>query len=225
MRFLGRGLNMKKLIAIGLFLNAALMATLVGLLSRGGVDVAHAADGSTIPIGSGDVNGDGALDISDVVYLAEALYLGGPAPVPTQCPSPILPLGTTVGRFVDNGDQTISDTLTGLMWPKTAAAVSSQEWGPAATYCQNLTFAGHSDWRLPNIRELESLLKFEDRNNPNSPYIDPVFAWSSGRYWSITTVDSGPSLAFYLDTGQLEIGGGQTTNFTKNNVLPVRSLP
>jgi hypothetical protein len=46
--------------------------------------VAHAAG----PVGNGDVNADGRIDVSDAVYLQSNLFLGGPALKPIECPPP-----------------------------------------------------------------------------------------------------------------------------------------
>ena len=63
-------------------------------------------------------------------------------------------------RFTDNGDGTMTDNLTGLMWTKDASLpnVTMEYWNQAIDYCDNLTLAGYSDWRLPNVNELESLV-------------------------------------------------------------------
>ena len=75
---------MKRKIAIGLFVNAVLLALVVGLLSMERMDVALAAGGGGVPVGNGDVNGDGGIDISDAVYTLTWLYMGGDAPVPYE---------------------------------------------------------------------------------------------------------------------------------------------
>ena len=55
-------------------------------------------------------------------------------------------------------------------------------WHEALTYCENLEFAGHTDWRLPNVRELQSIVDY----GRTRPAIDPVFGAESAGYWSST---------------------------------------
>ena len=62
--------------------------------------------------------------------------------------------------FTNNGDGTITDTSTGLMW-QNATASGTYSWREALAYCENLTWAGHSDWRLPNRNELQSLINYD----------------------------------------------------------------
>ena len=75
-------------------------------------------------------------------------------------------------NFIDNGDGTISDTSTGLMWQK-ATAPGTYTWEQALTYCENLTLpaGGYSDWRLPNRNELQSIVDYSRYN----PAIDTTF--------------------------------------------------
>lgn len=51
-------------------------------------------------------------------------------------------------ELVDNGDGTVTDTKTGLMWQK--ADAGTMNWETAIAYCKKLMLAGHSDWRLPS---------------------------------------------------------------------------
>ena len=64
-----------------------------------------------------------------------------------------------VNDFVDNGDKTITDKATGLMWYKDD---SGEEflWKDALAYAENATVAGYDDWRLPNAKELQSLADY-----------------------------------------------------------------
>ncbi len=70
--------------------------------------------------------------------------------------------------FNDNGDGTVSDLVTGLMWQQTADADGDGDidaddkytYTAAQTYCENLSLAGYTDWRLPHIKESYSLIDF-----------------------------------------------------------------
>ena len=59
-------------------------------------------------------------------------------------------------RLRDNGDGTVTDRTTGLTWQKTQPAVM-MSWENALVYAETLSLAGRTDWRLPNIKELQSL--------------------------------------------------------------------
>lgn len=81
-----------------------------------------------------------------------------------------------INRFADNGDGTVTDSATGLMWQK-ADDGNSRDWEDAMSYAENLTLANYSDWRLPNAKELQSLLDYSRCPYiTNSPAIDPVFS-------------------------------------------------
>jgi len=61
---------------------------------------------------------------------------------------PLLPPPTVAAHFTDNGDGTITDNLTDLVWQKTPAP-DSMTWENALIFAENLSFAGRDDWRLP----------------------------------------------------------------------------
>jgi hypothetical protein len=67
-------------------------------------------------------------------------------------------------RFIDNGDGTVTDTLTSLMWA-TADNMGDITWHDAKMYCENPPIAGYkySDWRMPTIKELRALY---DKKSP-----------------------------------------------------------
>ncbi len=88
-----------------------------------------------------------------------------------------------VNLFKNNGDGTISDLATGLMWPQ-ADNGSGVEWEQALAYAQtqnSANYLGHNDWRLPNTKELQSLVDYTRSpaatNAANvGPAIDPLFS-------------------------------------------------
>jgi hypothetical protein len=96
------------------------------------------------------------------------------------------------GRFVDNGDGTVTDTCTGLMWQKGTG--NHGIWCNALAYCEGLELAGHSDWRLPNVRELQSIVDYGRFH----PAIDPVFGALSSFYWSSTSFEDFPVHAWVV---------------------------
>ncbi len=101
-------------------------------------------------------------------------------------------------NFIDNGDGTVSDLATGLMWQKSDDGVG-RDWEKALKYAENLKLATYSDWRLPDAKELQSIVDYSrSPQTTNTPAINPVFATTeikspdgkSGQYpyfWTSTT--------------------------------------
>jgi uncharacterized protein DUF1566 len=265
-------------------------------------DVAHAGMLAGIPLGNGDVNGDGAIDIGDGIYIINYEFMGGPPPVPYQDPALLdqiaglkadlaaksaalescasdlataqAVLGTKTadlercnqdlistqaslaecqasgglrglpdtgqdycvnfvngqgwvkvpcqqavcarqdgaissgcpmdGRFQDNGDGTVTDNCTGLMWQKDFADVNHSgqfdegdrpQWCTAAAYCSALRLGGHDDWRLPNLRELQSIVDY----GRHQPAWDPVFTGVSNTFWTSTAYDYNSDTLWLID--------------------------
>jgi len=111
-------------------------------------------------------------------------------------------------RFVNNGDGTITDSLTGLIWLTSANCLGSTNWATALALVNALA-SGNSacglkdnsiagQWRLPNINELESLI---DAANAN-PALPTGYLFTnvitSGNYWSSTTYDGNTSSAWAI---------------------------
>jgi len=75
--------------------------------------------------------------------------------------------GNKMERFKDNGDGTVTDLATSLMWTRTPKQIA-MSWDGAADYCRELTMGGHSGWRLPTVNEMKRLTD-KTRQNPALP--------------------------------------------------------
>jgi len=117
--------------------------------------------------------------------------------------------------YTDNADGTITDHRTGLMWEKLTndSSIHNQyntyTWENAfavkiATLNTPTCFAGHCDWRLPNINEVQSLVHY----GLIGPAIDPAFNngvdsfTQPSSYWSSTTYAGSPGGAWFVDFGE-----------------------
>jgi hypothetical protein len=97
-------------------------------------------------------------------------------------------------RFSDNGDGTVTDNLTGLIWLQNANRFELRTWADALSDCNSLADDGSAltdgsvagDWRLPNVKELQSLIDF-GKYNPALPAGHPFITVQSSNYWSSTT--------------------------------------
>lgn len=109
------------------------------------------------------------------------------------------------GSFIDNGNGTVTDSDTGLMWQKEDDDVT-RTWESAITYCEGLSLGSYSDWRLPNIKELESIT---DDTKYNPPIDTTYFPnTKSTIYWSSTTNMTTPSYALIVGFGAGDVGYG-----------------
>lgn len=131
-------------------------------------------------------------------------------------------------RFIDNANGTATDNLTGLVWVKNADCFSSQTWTAALNSANTLASGacGLSDgstagqWRLPNRKELQSLV---DRStyNPTLPTGHPFTGGQSKGYWSSTGYASHANVAWivHLDNGVVNYGSKTINAY----VWPVRA--
>lgn len=155
------------------------------------------------------------------------------------------PAPSAPGRFVDNGDETITDTMTGLMWEKKTSAVGS---GPSTTdvrdvdnrvtweyamhdyvdrlngrlisFANDGAFARHSDWRIPTMQELQSIVE------PAAPgRINAMFgANAPGTYWTSSRRMLGPAaVPWYVSFGgEIPVYVGQPFSFYVRAVRTAR---
>ncbi|MHC4779157.1 MAG: Lcl domain-containing protein, partial [Planctomycetota bacterium] len=117
--------------------------------------------------------------------------------------------GRAYGRneFFDNGDGTVTDRATGLTWMKTDSG-SAMDWKGALAHAEGLTHGGHGDWRLPTVKELQTLLDYgraPDALDPSArgPAIDRIFRLTETEswFWSSTTHIEN-QFAYYVCFGQ-----------------------
>jgi len=105
--------------------------------------------------------------------------------------------------FTNNLDGTVTDHCTGLMWQQ--ATGSTMDWETALTFCEGATTADYTDWRLPNIKELQSIVNYETY----SPAAFSEFSTASDYYWSSTTYAGYSDFACYVAfaNGLVDAGG------------------
>jgi hypothetical protein len=178
---------------------------------------------------NGDVNGDGIIEISDPIRLLLYLYGTADSPVPlkhviglpvtTHCddliPDPYeecfhqggsdavgVPRDFEVVRPDpdDEGTWYTIDRATGRMW-QYAEDLHQRNWREALEYCEGLDLGGFSDWRLPSIKELQSLINY----GRSFPAIDheyfglESYALEGRDHWQFWS--STPWYVFYMDVG------------------------
>jgi len=105
-------------------------------------------------------------------------------------------------RFTDKFDGTVIDNLTGLIWTKSANLYGYTTFSDALTSCSSCGEGGYTDWRLPNVRELQSLIDYGQvqNNKPilpaGHPFTGPFGPGDQWYYWSSTS--QGVSSAFCI---------------------------
>jgi polar amino acid transport system substrate-binding protein len=119
---------------------------------------------------------------------------------------------------VENGQETIVDQKTCLMWQKNGAS-NQITWNDAKNYVNTLNknaYAGHPDWRLPKIHELTSLLESDIRKE-NRLYIDPLFDSMQQTCWSADSDSNDNSAIQFVDfyEGSAASKASLDTNFVR----------
>lgn len=121
-------------------------------------------------------------------------------------------------RFKTVGD-TIVDTESGLMWQKTSAFEG--DWEEALFFCEQDTFGDYTDWRMPNRKELQSLIDYAKTSAPLADTGEDKFGIDPVSYWTSTTFVQDPTNAWTVnfENGHIE-GKNKVTD--KCKVLAVR---
>lgn len=153
-----------------------------------------------------DLDGEeiNSLNPGDHLYGQDASYLAGDEMI-----------------YLDNGDGTITDLNTGLVWQQSPSS-NTFTWQEAVDYCENLELDGKDDWRIPSLKELYSISDF----GLGWPYLDTdYFDLASGQvskdeqYWSSNyyvgvTVEGGSNAAFGVNhvTGHIKAYSAEATD-------------
>jgi len=168
-----------------------------------------------------------------------------PTPVIVACPFAALPgqdgdnqkgVALPSPRFTHNSNGTVTDNLTGLIWLRNANCANvTRTWATALNDVVSLNTAGtmnsnncsdtsnagsyQTDWRLPNVKELQSLIDFQNVN-PALPTGHLFLVVQSGSYWSATTYAGFPPNAWLVNLpGGGVVAGGKASTYY---VWPVR---
>ncbi|MFH1279432.1 MAG: DUF1566 domain-containing protein [Candidatus Eisenbacteria bacterium] len=121
------------------------------------------------------------------------------------------------------GQETVIDNNTGLEW--TQISFPDMSWQEALQFCDTLNWGGKDDWRLPNVKELQSIVDYGRFNPP----IDPIFICPADLFWTSTTASLwvlDGRTAYAADAVGFGAGHlGQRSKWEENCVRPVRGCP
>jgi hypothetical protein len=135
-----------------------------------------------------------------------------------------------IPRFLDNGDGTLTDQATGLIWLKNANCFGTRTWNQALSDCNGLSNgqcgltdgSSAGDWRLPSIRELHSVIDYS-QYNPAIGFF-ALFLIQNLQiyyYWSSSTYAGDTNVAWYVYMGNGYLFT-DNKNVTLSHVWPVR---
>ena len=117
----------------------------------------------------------------------------------------------------DHLDGTILNKTNGLVWQQEEGG--TMDWEAALSYCENLELAQRDDWRLPNVKELQSLID----HTANTPALDTVFfpGVNSAEYWTSTTSEAVTARAWIVNfsTGLVSESGGNNGDKVNSNYV------
>ena len=157
------------------------------------------------------------------------LILGGGNAQAAPCHNN-LPASNADSVYTDHGNGTVTDTRTGLMWKRCTEGLSGHgcqigsaqffDWAGALAHAEASTFANHTDWRLPNVKELASLVEecrwspaINTNHFPNTP---------SSSFWSSSPYASASVGTWSVDFIMGGVGSGGFRGHNFNHVRLVR---
>jgi hypothetical protein len=158
--------------------------------------------------------------------LAVCLLAAGPAAAQQVCKYDSIAATAPASRFTDNGDGTVTDTGTGLQWKRCSegqtwnggtciGSATNHVWQQALQLAEAASYAGKDDWRLPNVKELASIVELACYNPAINSTTFP--ATPAYYYWSSSPYAHGPAGAWYV-----YFHFGLDGHFSKTNVSRVR---
>jgi hypothetical protein len=97
----------------------------------------------------------------------------------------------------DDENYVVFDTASKLMWQDNNDAIFNKyNWESAISYCEDLNFSGHTDWRLPNINELYTLVDFTKTELVINSKFTNI---KNSRYWTSSSAKLNLSNGWYID--------------------------
>lgn len=127
-------------------------------------------------------------------------------------------------EFSRSDSGVVTDSVTGLQWQDNYRDndnnITLASWEDAINYCENLSLDG-GKWRLPNIRELDSILDVGRIDTIATPLTSPVFQNGTfNPYWSSTTSEHSHTAAWFIHFGT----GNSSSDFSKASTFYVRCV-
>ena len=134
-------------------------------------------------------------------------------------------------RYRDNADGTVTDLYTGLMWKKCLLGKSGDDcnigtieefkWAGALDAAEKLQLAGHSDWRMPNMKEMQTLMAY-DRSKPAINLSVFPETPPSDIMWTSSFVPNGASNGVLKGIQGFKISSGKSASLERDDKALVR---
>ena len=136
-----------------------------------------------------------------------------------------IPSSTPTGDFIDHGDGTVTHKKSGLMWLKcplgqrgddcATGSANTYTWQGALDIAHSYSFAGYDDWRLPNVKELFSIV--ERRCYAPAVNLEVFPATDGSDFWTASPSSVFSDFAWYVDAYS-----GKANDYNREYVLKVR---